>query len=440
MKSFRAAKRPIRVLAVDDSAVMRGVLRTLFQQHRENPSGDLPAMDLAGVVDDGVQCLSAVLRLHPDVVVLDLEMPRMHGLDVIERLHIEQPSLPIIMCSSYTERGARTTLDALAMGAADYVMKPSAQTGFAAAMQLLSSQLLPKIAALAGAGHQALASVRGLANRNESAGSNRASTPQPSHPAEGQTPGPASATPVEIVVIGVSTGGPAALETLLPSLPADFPVPILLVQHMPKLFTGALAERLDRISALRVREARDGAPLLPGTVLLAPGDAHMEVLLPGQGPGGQGPGMAAPRSPVILLHQQTSPNHCKPSIDFLFSSAARVYGSATLALVMTGMGSDGLAGSRRIHEAGGEVLTQDKPTSAVWGMPARVFEAGISREPMPLGLLAAEIARRVRAGRAPRPSSTVSAPPPPHSPAEPAAAQLHASPRRPIAEVFNALL
>src|ERR1017187_8836130 len=148
---------------------------------------------------------------------------------------------------------------------------------------------------------------------------------------------------------------------------------------MPKLFTGELAERLDRCCALRVREAYDGAEVKPGTIWLAPGDAHMEG-----GPAGNGSaagGKGSVRRAVVLLHQQPSLNHCKPSVDYLFSSAARLYGAGTLALVMTGMGSDGLTGARRVHEAGGVVLTQDAATSAVWGMPGRVFQAGISRDP-----------------------------------------------------------
>jgi two-component system chemotaxis response regulator CheB len=356
-------KRPLRVLAVDDSAVMRGILRTLFAAHAERP-GTLPAMELCGMVQDGVECLKAVLQLRPDVVVLDLEMPRMHGLDVLERLRIEEPALPVIMCSSYTERGARTTVEALALGAADYVMKPSSAGNFAESLSALAGELLPKIAALASVGRmrQYQHSVReAVANEADAL--------------------------VDVLVIGVSTGGPSALEHVLPSLPGDFAVPVLIVQHMPKLFTGALAERLNRLCSLDVREAYEGAPLAAGTVWIAPGDAHMEVT------------RTAGAGAAVVLHQGRSLNHCKPSVDYLFSSAAAVYGAGTLALVMTGMGSDGLTGARRVHEAGGVVMTQDAASSAVWGMPGRVFAAGISREPIALGRLAAELTRRVNLGR-----------------------------------------
>jgi two-component system chemotaxis response regulator CheB len=386
------------VLAADDSAVMRGMLRTLFLKQAKNQWNELPTIELCGVVEDGVECLEAVLRLRPDVVVLDLEMPRMHGLDVLERLRLEEPGLPVIMCSSYTQRGARSTLDALAMGAADYVMKPGEQSDFTNAMETLASQLLPKIAALAGAGYEVLSGVRGQTTRQEIAESKLSSSLAAAGPSAAAG---TSGAPVEIVVIGVSTGGPSALEMVLPKLAEDFAVPVMIVQHMPKLFTGELAERLDRCCALRVREARDGAEVRPGTIWLAPGDAHMEVAEAAGGSVAAGSGGVVQRA-VVQLHQQRSLNHCKPSVDYLFSSAARLYGAGTIALVMTGMGSDGLNGARHVHEAGGVVLAQDAATSAVWGMPGRVFEAGLAREPLPLTALAGELTRRVNAGRSGR--------------------------------------
>jgi len=373
-------KKPLRVLCADDSAVMRGFLRQLFAQHAATPKDDLPEMELCGLVEDGVECLAAVLRLRPDVVVLDLEMPRMHGLDVLERLRIEEPRLPVIMCSSYTEGGARSTLDALALGAADYVMKPSQQSGLEAAIDTLAGQLLPKIAVL------------GQRNRPD--------VPANAWLAKGERPaeqtGRAGIAQVEIVVIAVSTGGPSALEQMLPELAAEFPVPIMIVQHMPKLFTGALAERLDRRCRLRVIEAKDGADVRPGTIWLAPGDAHMEVAR------GRVSACGGKPAGLIRLHQERSLNHCKPSADYLFCSAALEYGAGTLALVMTGMGSDGVMGARRVHEAGGTVLAQDKASSAVWGMPGRVFDAGLARTPLPLAGLAAELTLRANAGRSGR--------------------------------------
>jgi len=375
-------ERTLRILAADDSAVMRNIMRSLFAAHAEDRLSELPRMELCGVARDGVECLEAVKELRPDVLVLDLEMPRLNGLDVLERLRRESPELPVIMCSSYTEHGARSTLEALARGASDYVMKPSAQRNLAAALQSLSQQLLSKIAA--------------LANRRdlETGRNSQSEKIQRVLPVARRE---RSNAPIEVVVVGLSTGGPSALEQMLPKLSPEFPVPILIVQHMPKLFTGALAERLDKCCALRVEEAYDGAVIRPGRIWLAPGDAHMEVAQRGRALG-EGD-MDSARRGRVRLHQQAPLNHCRPSVDYLFHSAARMYGAGTLALMMTGMGADGLEGARAIHERGGVVLAQDEATSAVWGMPGRVSEAGIANATLPLRALAGELEQRVRAGR-----------------------------------------
>jgi two-component system chemotaxis response regulator CheB len=371
----RVQGKVLRVLVADDSPVMRGIIRTLFAVHRENGSAELPAMALCGEAHDGVQCVEMVRLLHPDVLLLDLEMPRMHGLGVLDRLREECPELPVIMCSAYTEMGARSTVDALAHGAADYVMKPSAQSDFTSALRLLSEQLLPKIAALADwRSRRRDEDWRGSELRvGRTARENVDSLPL-----------------TETIVIGVSTGGPLALEMMLPTLPADLPVPVLIVQHMPKLFTGVLAERLDRCCPLRVREAYDGALCEAGTVWLAPGDLHMEVTREEVG------------RVQVLLHKGKPVNYCRPSVDYLFDSAARIYGAGTLAVVMTGMGADGLAGARNVHEAGGTVLAQDEASSVVWGMPGRVTESGIASATLPLMSLGGELERRVRMGRSRR--------------------------------------
>jgi two-component system, chemotaxis family, protein-glutamate methylesterase/glutaminase len=356
--------RSLRVLAVDDSTVMRGMMRTVFQLHAGGEDSLLPRMELCGVVKDGMEALEAVRTLAPDVLLLDLEMPGLNGLAVLERLRIVAPLLPVIMCSAHTERGARSTLEALAAGAKDYVMKPGQQRDFAAALDMLMQDLLPKIAALAGTGAAPIRSVRPQAPDEQSLGGNR----------------------VELVVIGVSTGGPSAFESMLPTLGADFPVPIMIVQHMPKLFTGALAERLDRVCALSVRQACDGDVLKPGTIWLAPGDCHMEIA---SGRGGY----------VVNLHQGPMLNSCRPSVDYLFQSAARTHGAGTLALVMTGMGADGFDGAQTVLSAGGTVIAQDQATSAVWGMPGRVSRGGIAEATLPLELLAEELMKRTQAGR-----------------------------------------
>ena len=377
--------RTLRVLAADDSVVMRGIMGKLFRMHAEEGGSELPRMELCGTAQNGVECLDLVKKLRPDVLVLDLEMPRLNGLEVLDRLRVERPGLPVIMCSSYTEHGARSTLEALARGASDYVTKPAEQRDFAAAMASLSRQLLPRIAALAkfaGRVEEALGPVEAEAGKRAAAGSAAAST----------------SGPIEVVVIGLSTGGASALEQMLPSLPRSFPVPVLIVQHMPKLFTGALAERLNRCCALRVEQAYEDAALYPGTVWLAPGDSHMEIA-PRRTMMGEEARELGVRGGRVRLHQQEPLNHCRPSVDYLFFSAARVYGPAALALVMTGMGSDGLDGARAVHGSGGVVLAQDEASSAVWGMPGRVSEAGIASATLPLSAIGGELQQRVNTGR-----------------------------------------
>jgi two-component system chemotaxis response regulator CheB len=336
-------------------------------------------MEICGEASDGVECLEIVKRMQPDVLLLDLEMPRMHGLGVLDRLRAESPELPVIMCSAYTELGARLTVDALARGASDYVMKPSVQSDFARALRVLSEQLLPKIAALAmnprtkcDAGR---VEERGMTKPWLISGSLNPRT--------------------EIVVIGISTGGPSALEVMLSKLPADFPVPMLIVQHMPKLFTGALAERLDRCCALQVKEAYEGAVPEAGTVWIAQGDMHMEVRTAPR-PLFSKPNIGEAR---ICLHESQPVNYCRPSVDLLFQSAADTYRHGTLALLMTGMGSDGVAGARSVHEFGGRIWAQDKASSAVWGMPGRLTQTGLVDLLVPLMSLGEELTRQAWEGR-----------------------------------------
>jgi two-component system chemotaxis response regulator CheB len=379
-------ERPLRILAADDSAVMRSVLLKLFLMHAEDRQSDLPRMELCGVARDGVECLELVEQLCPDVLVLDLEMPKLNGLEVLDHLRLEESELPVIMCSAYTEHGARSTLEALGRGASDYVTKPSEQKNFVAALQSLSQQLLPRIAALA----KGTRSVGKAAGRAVS----RDNSPNPRLGEAAK-----AFSRIEVVVIGLSTGGPSALEQLLPRLPADFSVPVMIVQHMPKLFTGALAERLDKCCALRVQEAYDDAVIRPGTVWLAPGDAHMEVAPRRVMASDAELGGAGMR---VRLHQHEPLNHCKPAVDYLFLSAARMCGAGTLALVMTGMGADGLKGARAVHERGGTVLAQDEATSAVWGMPGRVSAAGIANATLPLWGIASALKQRISVGRAAR--------------------------------------
>jgi len=343
--------RPIRVLVVDDSLVMRSLLRMVLASD--------PAIELAGMARDGVDALDAVDRLQPDLILLDIEMPRLNGLEVLAELHSRHTKSKIIMCSTLTRRGARITLDALATGATDYVTKPTAQNGAADAVATLMRDLLPRIKAL---------------------------FPPPTasnfHAESFSTIDAHQRKQPEVVVIGVSTGGPAALQTLLPMLPANFPIPIVVVQHMPPLFTALLAERLHRECELTVREAASAMLPEPGTVSIARGDWHLEFA---RQPFSSGQ--------MLRLTQAAPEHYCRPSVDMLFRSAAQAYGDAVIGVVLTGMGSDGLEGCKAIRNAGGKILVQDRATSAVWGMPGVVAEGGLAHRILPLTAIASELMR-----------------------------------------------
>ncbi|MEO6922318.1 MAG: chemotaxis-specific protein-glutamate methyltransferase CheB, partial [Bryocella sp.] len=334
----------------DDSAVMRRLLVEIFRRR----GGDVSQpMELCAAVPDGASCLHAVRTQHPDVVLLDLHMPGFGGMETIDRLRREFPKLPIIMCSAATESGAAATLEALARGASDYVTKPTSSAGPEETMALLFAELAPRIVAL--------------------------TTPAPLglHGAALYADDPSGTrTKIEAVGIGLSTGGPAALEALIANLPENFPVPIVVAQHMPRLFTSALAARLDRVGALRVKQASEGVTMRPGTVWIAPGDSHMEVKLGSHG------------LPFLALHDDDLVHGCRPSVDVLFRSLAHCYGASAAGLVLTGMGADGLNGASAIVHAGGVVLAQDEMSSAVWGMPGRVVSAGLAAAVVPLAGMA----------------------------------------------------
>jgi two-component system, chemotaxis family, protein-glutamate methylesterase/glutaminase len=347
----------IRVLIVDDSAVIRRMLREAFSSE--------PSLEVAGVAANGVIALSMLDRVQPDVVTLDVEMPEMDGLTTLEHIRRATPHLPVIMFSTLTAHGAEATIEALSRGATDYVTKPGDVGNFDLAVERVGKELIPKIKALclkrlwqAEIGQ----SVRKIQEAPARIGRQKR---------------------VEVVAIGTSTGGPNALAEVLPHIPADFPAPILIVQHMPPLFTRFLAERLNASSQISVKEAVSGQELLPGQALVAPGDYHMSVV----------------RDGVRIrtkIDQRAPENSCRPSVDVLFRSVAEVYGSGALAVIMTGMGQDGLAGCERVRQEGGSVVAQDEASSVVWGMPGFVANAGLADRVLPLPQLGPEIVRVTR--------------------------------------------
>ena len=366
--------RRTRILIVDDSVVMRSLLRTVVSRDA--------GLEVAGTAADGDAGLRMIASTQFDVVLLDVEMPVKDGLATLRELKARGHRMPVIMCSSLTQRGASVTIEALACGASDYVAKPSGQSGREAATEALAQDLIPKIQALTGQAQAGIAGSGLAPGLGMGAGAMRfppalaGLPPLKSHPMTG--------TPV-VLVIGVSTGGPAALDVLLPALPGDFPLPVLIVQHMPEVFTGLFAERLNGRCRLRVREGAEGEAVRAGTIYIARGNWHMEVLAASR----------AGSPPTLHLSQGPQENHCRPAADVLFRSAAGVYGAGVLAVVLTGMGSDGMLGCRAIREEKGSVLAQDQASSTVWGMPGAVANAGLANRIVPLSAMAAEILRVV---------------------------------------------
>ncbi|GAA3871784.1 chemotaxis response regulator protein-glutamate methylesterase [Saccharothrix violaceirubra] len=340
----------ISVLVVDDSVVIRRLVTDAL--------GSDPRVRVVGTAPNGRVALQKIDQLKPDLVTLDVEMPVMDGVTAAREIRLRHPKLPIIMFSTLTSSGAEATLAALSAGASDYVTKPSNFGSVAESVRSVREELLPRI-------HALCERPRPMAApppvRRPAGGGPR--------PARGQT---------RVVVVASSTGGPTALRQVLRGLPARLSVPIVVVQHMPPVFTGMLAQRLDTENAVRVVEATDGMILEPGTVYIAPGDRHLEVA-------------GAGKMVKTRLHDGPKENHCRPAADVLFRSAARVYGNSALAVVLTGMGRDGAEGCRALSAAGAQVLAQDQASSVVWGMPGAVVEAGLADAVVPLGGMADRI-------------------------------------------------
>jgi two-component system chemotaxis response regulator CheB len=375
----------IKVLVVDDSVAVRRLLTGIL-------SSD-PTIEVVGTASDGRAALAAIETLRPDVMTLDVEMPVLDGLSTLRELRKRWRSLPVIMLSTLTIRGAESTLDALTSGANDYVPKPTQMSDRGAAIEGVKTLLLPKV--------KALHAKYGAATRAQAAGAPIVPAPGPASPSPSTsarpparsavlTFPPASAgTLAEIVAIGVSTGGPNALAVVLPGLPADLGAPIVIAQHIPPVFSGVLAQRLNSASRIRVIEAKGGEVPEVGFAYIAPGGQHLVVV-------------GTRTAPKLALSEAPPENSCRPSVDVLFRSVAAVYGRALLGVMLTGMGQDGVEGSRVMRQAGAPVIVQDEATSVVWGMPGLVWKAGLAEGMFPLDEISGEIAARVVRSRRPR--------------------------------------
>ncbi|MCC6932063.1 MAG: chemotaxis response regulator protein-glutamate methylesterase [Deltaproteobacteria bacterium] len=352
-----------RVLIVDDSVVMRALLSEIIAAD--------PRLEVVGVAANGKIAIEKLTQLNPDIVTLDVEMPVLDGISTLKELKKIKPKLPVIIVSALTEKGAQISLEALANGAADCVAKPTQMGNADAAKKMFREQIIPKIYTLCSIQEQALSTSPSVL----------------SSVAKGECRlRPSVSNRVDLVVIGVSTGGPNALEKVITKLPDDMPVPVALVQHMPPVFTKSLAERLDSKSKVRVYEAEDGVSLLPGIVYIAPGGRHITINKEGL---------------TLKLKTNMDPpeNSCRPAVDVLFRSAVDIAGPNLLAVIMTGMGQDGFRGCELVAEKGGQVIVQDEASSVVWGMPGFVARAGLAEKILPVGDIADEIVKRAKAKR-----------------------------------------
>jgi two-component system chemotaxis response regulator CheB len=355
----------IQIMIVDDSVVVRKVLMNVL-------SSD-PDLAIAGWASNGRLELAKLQTLRPDIILLDIEMPEMNGLETIPGIRKNLPRTPIIMFSTLTERGAEATLDALALGASDYLAKPRDES-MAATTEAIRRDLVPKIKALCHFPAGVPIAATGAA---------KSPATFPARPPEIRLHRPLLRSALlKIVTIGVSTGGPDALAKLLPCFPANFPLPIVIAQHMPPIFTTLLAKRLASNCALPVRECQPGELLAPSCVWIAPGDYHMIV-------------KEEDRRVRLETHQGPRENFCRPSVDVLFRSVAAVYGANSLGVILTGMGQDGLKGCEALCAAGSSVIVQDEASSVVWGMPGFVARAGLAEKVLPLDRIGGEIVRRV---------------------------------------------
>jgi two-component system chemotaxis response regulator CheB len=346
------SNNPIRVLIVDDSAFMRFTISKRL--------GESPLLQVVGVARDGIEALDLLQKMKPDVITLDIEMPRMDGLTTLRQIMVRHPC-PVIMVSSLTDEDARETVQALTWGAVDFIAKPENKAN----IDLIIDELVTKIYNASHTHRLPIPFYSRVMNRSPITKKNITH-----HLTEQDW----------IVVIGASTGGPYALNTVIPALPSDLPATFMIVQHMPFGFTRSLAERLNSISPMEIKEAEQGDELMVGRGLLAPGGFHMST----------------DRSGQISLNQTPPVHGVRPAIDVTMSSVAQYYGSNTIGVVLTGMGKDGTNGSALIHSAGGFIIAEDESSCVVWGMPRSVKEAGIADQIVPLNEVATTITRIVQ--------------------------------------------
>lgn len=352
---------PVRVLIVDDSALVRQILTALISAE--------PDLQVVGAANDAYMAREKIKQLDPDVLTLDVEMPKMDGVTFLRNLMRLRP-MPVVMVSSLTEHGAEITLDALALGAVDYLPKP--KIDLAATLTGYGDELRQKIRMAARARVRPYVSQGSAVPVERLCGRSGVDTP----PARSQSPHQLRTTD-RIIAVGASTGGTEAIKVILTQLPADAPGTVI-TQHIPKAFSTSFARRMDACCPMTVYEAADGQQILPGHVYIAPGDRHLLVVRDGA-------------RYVCKLDDGPPVNRHKPSVDVLFRSVAQQAGSNAIGVILTGMGSDGARGLKEMHDAGSPTIAQDEATSVVWGMPGEAVAMHAADEVLPLEAVAARL-------------------------------------------------
>jgi two-component system chemotaxis response regulator CheB len=344
-----------RILIVDDSAYTRQMIKKILEQD--------PDVEVAGIASSGVDAMTKTLRLSPDIITLDFEMPEMDGFSFLRWLMHEKPT-PVIMVSSYSD--SKTVFKALELGAVDFVVKPTRRASIE--LRSIGKDLLGKIRGIRDIRMDVLSrNLALLASKEEAAAEKMEATRN-----------------VKVVAIGSSTGGPAALQIILPRLPADFGAAVVVSQHMPKGFTASLAERLNKMSRVRIKEAEDLDPVEPGTVLICPGGYHLGLKRKRQGP-------------VAVLKEGKATDRYVPSVDYMMKSVADVFGRNSMGVILTGMGNDGRNGMVDFRAEGGYTIAESEDSAVVFGMPAQVIRAGAAKAVLPISAIPAEIITRVNA-------------------------------------------
>lgn len=356
-------QEPLRALVVDDTTLYRKVLSDLLSE--------IPGVEVVGTAPNGKIALAKIPQLRPDILTLDFEMPEMNGLETLQQLKTQAPQVGAIMISSHTSQGAKITMDALELGAFDFVAKPEAGS-MAESIESLRSRLKPIIQAYL------IRKVRRIPGASPRV--TPMVTPRVSPPLVRST---AIDGRIDLVAIGISTGGPNALAHVIPQLPSNLGVPIVIVQHMPPIFTAALAESLTKKSQIKVVEAQHGQVLEPNVAYIAPGGKQMGIAAQGT-------------NYTVVITDDPPENHCKPSVDYLFRALASTHKNRVLSIIMTGMGADGTRGLKLLKAQGAKVLAQDEASCVVFGMPMEAIKAGVVDTVLPLDNIAPEIIRLIR--------------------------------------------